>query len=265
MVSFKALFASGLLVTAVSAVPVGGYNNTIVARQSADKRGLAYNNAAALLPYAGKKDVFSWAYNWAGSVGGDIFGTEFVPTLWGPKAFGSWKAEAEISLGVGSQHLLAFNEPDLPEQANMSPQEAAEAYQEYMNPYADRARLGSPSVTNGASPMGLGWLEQFFSACGGSCKVDFLNIHWYDSATNVEYFKKHVEDAVSLATSQGIDKIWVSEFQGMGDDATQVKFLEEVLAWLDSHPSVERYAYFMADKLVNGLSLSSVGEAYASA
>ncbi|KAK2800938.1 hypothetical protein FQN50_007913 [Emmonsiellopsis sp. PD_5] len=260
MVSFNLLVAAGLLATAVSGAPATSYEASTAA--SSGKRGLAYNNAALLTPFASKRSAFSWAYNWGGSVGGNILGTEFVPMLWGAKSLNTWKAAADVSLAAGSKHLLAFNEPDLPAQANMSPGEAAAAYQQYMNPYAGRARLGSPAVTNGASPYGLTWMEQFFAACNGNCHVDFIVVHWYDAAENAAFFKKHIEEAAALARKHGISKVWISEFQGTGSDAAQVAFLKDVLPWLDSNGSVERYAYFMADKLVNGLSLSPVGEAY---
>ncbi|KAK2742300.1 hypothetical protein FQN55_007969 [Onygenales sp. PD_40] len=268
MVSFNLLVAAGLLATAVSGAPAASYDATASydasTAASSGKRGLAYNNAALLAPFASKRSSFSWAYNWAGSVGGDLFGTEFVPMLWGRNGFNAWKTAADASLAAGTHHLLAFNEPDLPAQANMSPVEAAAAYQRYMNPYAGRARLGSPAVTNGASPYGLTWMGQFFAACSGNCHVDFLVVHWYDGAEHASYFKKHIEAAVAFARQHGISKIWITEFQGTGSDAAQVAFLKDVLPWLDANDGVERYAYFMADRLVNGLSLSPVGQAYSS-
>ncbi|EEH19384.1 hypothetical protein PABG_01703 [Paracoccidioides brasiliensis Pb03] len=259
---FKYLFVSGLLASAAS-LPAADSNN-ISARTFPGKRGLAYNDPAVLATFAKNGGPFSWCYNWAGR-GGGAPSTEFVPMLWGRRAFGTWNRDAQASLASGSGHLLAFNEPDLPSQASMSPQDAARAYQEYMNPLSGRARLGSPAVTNGGGSLGLGWMENFLNACAGRCKVDFLAIHWYDDATRVESFKSHVNAAIALARKHGIGKIWVTEFAGRGNDAAQVAFLQNVLPWLDTNPGVERYAYFKTDTFVRGGMLSPVGRAYSTA
>ncbi|OJD18988.1 hypothetical protein AJ78_01016 [Emergomyces pasteurianus Ep9510] len=261
MVSFKSLLVSNLLASVVSCSPIAESEAT-AAPTTSGKRGLAYNNPHLLPAFSQNGEIFSWSYNWAARSGGNALGIEFVPMLWGPRAFGSWKSDAEASIKAGSKNLLAFNEPDILEQANMSPEAAADAYQKYMNPFAGKARLGSPAVSNGGPPMGLSWMEKFLHACGGKCKVDFLVIHWYNDAGAVADFKAHVEAAISLAKKYGIGKVWITEFAGLGDEMAQVKFVKEVIPWLDSNPGVERYAYFFVDKLVKGHSLSSVGKAY---
>jgi hypothetical protein len=87
----------------------------------------------------------------------------------------------------------------------MTPQQAATAYRQYMEPFASRASLGAPSVTNG--PNGLPWLREFLRLCTG-CKIDFVPIHWYDRANNADYFKRHVELALDAA---GARELWVPE------------------------------------------------------
>jgi hypothetical protein len=64
---------------------------------------------------------------------------------------------------------------------------AVAAWKQYIEPQKllkDKMYLGSPAVTNGAN--GLKYLRSFIDACTG-CKVDFVNIHWYDVSypTNV--------------------------------------------------------------------------------
>ncbi|OAX84754.1 hypothetical protein ACJ72_00864 [Emergomyces africanus] len=297
MVSFKSILVSSLLVRAVSCSPVAGHPPIV--RPSAmlgppimagphpiagphqsptptpsgtppdtppdtpsGKRGLAYNNPKLLSAFFQTGGPFSWSYNWASRPGGNSPNVEFVPMLWGPRAFGSWQSDASASLAAGSAHLLAFNEPDIAEQANMSPQAAAEAYQMYMNPFAGKAKLGSPAVSNGGPPLGLTWMANFLTACGGKCHIDFLVIHWYNGAWLVEDFKNHVSAAIALAMQYGIDKVWITEFGAHGDEGAQAQFLKEVLPWLDSNPGVERYAYFFVDQLVRGDSLSLVGKAF---
>jgi hypothetical protein len=102
-----------------------------------------------------------------------------------------WSTLVNNALNSGSKHILGFNEPDNSGQSNMSPQQAAAAWKQYIQPYGSRAKLVSPAVTNGAAPMGLAWLDSFFAACSG-CQIDAVAIHIYDSATNIAYFKNYI-------------------------------------------------------------------------
>lgn len=235
------------------------------------KRGLSYNDASLTDAFAGKG--ISWAYNWGNSPQGTILsGAEFVPMLWGLNFVSPWNAAAKSAIASGSTHLLSFNEPDLSTQSNISPSVAATNHITYMNPFAGNGvQIGSPAVTNGAGtspPMGIGWLNQFFTACGGQCKVDFVAFHWYNTADNIADFKQHVQDVINAAAAAGVSKVWLTEFQAAGTDAQVQAFMAEALPFLDSTPAVERYAYFMCatgagDLLSSSTSLSTIGEAYA--
>jgi len=233
---------------------------------SSGKKGLAYNVAALTDPFAGKG--ISWVYNWGNAPFGTVIpGVEFVPMMWGLKSdFAStWSSAAKAAIASGSKHLLSFNEPDLDTQANMSPATAAASHITHMNPFAGTAKIGSPAVTNGGGSMGIGWLTSFFQACNGQCKVDFIAFHWYDSAQNIAYFKSHVQDVITFAASQGITKVWLTEFGASGSDAEVEAFLAEATSFLDSTSAVEGYAYFMAAQgilLDSATKLSAVGDAY---
>jgi hypothetical protein len=89
----------------------------------------------------------------------------------------------------GTQCAFRFNEPDNGGQAAMTPQQAADAWKQHIQPYAGRVKLVSPAITNGAPPsMGTGWMDQFLAACTG-CTIDAIAIHIYDSSTNIPYFQ----------------------------------------------------------------------------
>ena len=66
-----------------------------------------------------------------------------------------------------------------------SPAHAAASYKTWMQPFAGRAKLGAPAVTNGGSPVGLTYLGYFIGNCT-DCTIDFIPIHWYDQR-NVDY------------------------------------------------------------------------------
>ena len=178
-----------------------------------------------------------------------------------------WKSNADAAIAAGSTHLLAFNEPDLAAQANMNVGECVDGWNQYIEPFAKqyggKVKLGSPSVCNGPDAnQGLAFLGDFISQCGG-CTIDFLAIHWYGLATDdgVQDLKDHIGKAQAIANGRDI---WLTEFKPDGSDDQQKSFLDQILPWLDDKSNgVARYAYFRADNMVNGDSLSVVGQTYA--
>lgn len=178
----------------------------------------------------------------------------------------AWAGAAKSAIASGSKHVLSFNEPDHPDQAHIDPGVAAKAHIANVAPLSGQVAIGSPGVTNGPAPMGISWLDSFFSSCGGQCNIDFVAFHWYDSAQNIAYFKKHVQDVIDLAAKNGVGKVWLTEFGATGSDSDVAAFMAEALPWLESQVAVERYAYFMCSDgiLVKGNSLSTIGQAYAS-
>ncbi|CAD0083397.1 unnamed protein product [Aureobasidium vineae] len=228
------------------------------------KRGLAYNTASLLTCFENNNQV-SWGYNWDSDSAGLSSSFNYVPLLWGLTNGHTdvWNSRATSAIANGATHLMSFNEPDMTSQANMSPQDAASAYKTWMMPFAGKAKLGAPAVTNGGGSMGLNWLAAFLEACDG-CQIDFVTIHWYDQASNTAYFKEHVQNATDVA---GGKPVWVTEFAPTDNpsDADIATFLEDVMPWMDSQSFVERYSYFMAGDgaLLSGTEPSSFGQTYA--
>ena len=229
------------------------------------KRGLGYNDASLLTCFDGSSEI-SWAYNWESSSKG-LSGFTYIPTLWGPTDTytSSWSDNANSAISSGSTHLFSFNEPDESSQSNLSPSDAATQHIKYMNPLAGKAKICAPSVTNGpaSSNMGLQWLKEFITACDGKCTIDCYNIHWYDSATNIDYFKEHVNNATAMADGK---PVWVSEFGATGSDDQINTFLQEVMPWMDSNDDIAGYAYYMASSglLITGTEPSTYGTTYKS-
>lgn len=254
MVSFKLSVIASLLAATALAAPVQQ------GQSPSGKRGLPYNNPKALEPFKGTA-ADSWTYNWGQNPDGGS-GKEYVPMLWGPKFFDSWDSSSVLS-NTRCKNLLGFNEPDHGEQAFMTPSNAVEAFKKYLKPIASKVNLGSPGVTNGGGDMGLTWMKSFLDGCAGDCGINFLAVHWYSPANEVEGFKNHISAAIDLAKSHGIDKIWLTEFQGLGDEHAQAEFIKQVVPWLDANPGVARYSYFMADNMVVNGQLNAVGQAYA--
>lgn len=176
----------------------------------ADKRGLAFNDGINI---SGFHDSFiaasaiKWTYNWDSDTSNNDNYGEFVPMLWSPRGdhSGPWNDHVNKWFGRGTQYLLGFNEPDRPDQANMSPGDAVNAWRQYMEPYHNRAYLGAPAVSNG----GFGWLQDFLNQCQG-CHLDFIPVHWYGDHSQEADFENWVNRVCDLVAHNG-RKVWITE------------------------------------------------------
>jgi hypothetical protein len=242
--------------------------STLFIPADAGQRGLAYSNATFANFFKSYPKI-TWGYDWA-YPSHELYGSlEFVPMLYGdPTNNVGWQSEWESAVAdarsAGGTHLLAFNEPDIPYDNNgIDPAQAAAAYMQFLQPYANEFKLGGPAVTNGGAPTGLTWLQQFLGNCT-ACTIDFIPIHWYAAASQAEYFEQYVQEAYLVG---GNRPIWITEFEGEGVEENQITFLQEVLPWLDSQAYVERYAYFgvFTGLLINddGTDLSDLGKVFA--
>ncbi|GAA5868012.1 hypothetical protein JCM8547_000781 [Rhodosporidiobolus lusitaniae] len=203
------------------------------------KKGLGSNSADL-----SKAFDLVWWYGWSIQPNGTLSDSvDWSPMCWSDASGEDFAEAAPKWVEKGSKYLLGFNEPDYPyPQADMTIDESVSAWKKYMSPLADSgAYLVSPAVTNGGDPMGLTYLQGFFDACPTCYKeTAAINLHWYDSATNVAYFKNYLTNAASQFNRSVI----LSEFRGSGTLAEQTTFLETVLPWMEDQPFILRYAAF---------------------
>ncbi|KAF3070505.1 Alkali-sensitive linkage protein 1 [Daldinia childiae] len=235
---------------------------------AASKRGAAYNDPNLVSAMVGQTDKISWAYNWGSDSGGLQAKIAYYPMLWSPAPDHSnnWDEKAEAAIASGSDSFLSFNEPDIPSQANMSPQDAANGHKQFMNKYAGRVKISSPAISSSENPgMGIDWLNQFFNACGGQCQVDFCAAHWYgpggDDGANL--FLDHIKKVHDACQGK---PVWVTEFAATDGDIDQ--FMRSVTQGLDSDEFgfVEKYSYFMVNQgslMSSPTDLSSFGRIFA--
>lgn len=233
------------------------------------KRGLAYNGTVSV---DGFKDYeFTWGYSWGPKRGpaSESIVKQFVPMIWtDPQDDASVTAATDAfkALGDEKSYVLSFNEPDLPQQANVPFQKAADDWKsKFMPAIGKNTSSVSPAVTSSeAQGQGLDWLDEFLSACD-DCNFEAVAAHWYGD-TNIpdgvaDTFLKHVNDTVALAKKHKIDKVWITEFgflDGGSDSNAQkrVDFLKQVMPKLDSNSAVERYSYYFM-KLFNDGKISA--------
>jgi len=190
----------------------------------------------------------SWSYNWGPSQNANYHERmaeneiDFCPMAW--NGIDETVLAEYIQRNPACEYLLAFNEPNLTDQANMTPSQAAERWPS-VKAAAQKHNLKiiSPAMNYGTlsgyhDP--IVWLDEFFSLIPIE-DIEGIAIHCYMPSASalkayVERFKKY-------------DKpIWLTEFcawEGHVTAESQRKYLSEALNYLENDPDVFRYAWFI--------------------
>jgi len=220
------------------------------------KRGIAYGNHSPEDMEALSPDV-TWWYNWAvtpeSSVAGVFqdYGFEFVPMTWNGN-YNEAQLRAFLAEHPETKYILAFNEPNFLEQANMTPTEAAAAWPrleaianefdlEIVGPAVNFC--GNCVTENGTTYYDpFEYLDDFFEACEG-CRVDYIAVHGY--MNTVEALQWYIGEFKKY------DKpIWLTEFNAWEDNQNfsleqQLNYMIGAVDFLESDPDVFRYSWFI--------------------
>ena len=249
---------------ALFAASSGSKRGVIIPAGGADQAALvtAFNNA----------EKVSWIANWYSSPPPNLNSRiEFVPQMYDKYSDnnGEWTRNAKKAVSQGDKHFLSFGEPETENDQGfqMDPQEAANTWMKYLQPYTDSVTAGAPGVLQ--NTQDLTWLSQFMDACDNlGCKIGFVAIHWFYKATpgNEQGFKNVVNNVTNIANGK---PVWVDNFRADGTNEAQQAFLGDIVPWLEANSAVERYAYVSPDRssgtgfLNSDGSISSLGTYYA--
>jgi len=99
---------------------------------------------------------------------------------------------------------MGVNEPDQGGQSNMSPQDGANLWMQYIQPLkAQGYTLISPATSS--APAGFTWFQEFVQLCHG-CTFDYIALHYYDVSSDgfINYMKQWYNEFNI--------PIWVTEF-----------------------------------------------------
>ena len=222
-----------------------------VAMPKSAKRGVAFSftnllDLPLLSPYV------SWDYNWGNTPIDDAalwFDTnemDYCPMCWSGN-YNADKIRAFVAAHPNTKYLLAFNEPNLKDQANMTPAQAAQLWPPVVALAKElNLKLVSPAMNYGTlagynDP--IKWLDEFFAQPGVSLDdIYAISIHCYMSSPSavyayIELFEKYNKP------------IWLTEFCAWdpvpGSVNTQMDYLCAVLNYLETCSSIERYAWFI--------------------
>lgn len=194
----------------------------------------------------------SWSYNWAVNTSDEAFsyfehfGLDYCPMIWNA----NWQ---ESSLRAFKQahpeceYLLAYNEPNLTDQANMVPSKAAEDWPRLVSIAKElNMKIIAPAMNYGTladynDPWK--WLDEFFAQPGVSLEdVSGIAIHCYmgSAASMKNYldkFKKYGKP------------IWLTEFCNWANNnisiEAQMEYMVQAVNLLEADPDVFRYAWFI--------------------
>lgn len=239
----------GALAVSSSATPRSG--------ESSGKKGWAGGDSAAHRSFGAH-----WYYTWSSHTrpSREI---EFVPMVKGRWALDNG-AIGQIKGLDGISHLLGYNEPERPDQGNLSVEDGIKHWPKLVElAEARNLPLGSPAPSS--DDRGMAWLAAFMrQAKRDKLRIDFVAVHWYRSrdAGAFESFVKELARAHRLP-------VWITEFNGWsGPEEEHYRFLKDSLRFLERSKDVARYAYFEPGKgkahslfQADG-SLSRMGELY---
>ncbi|GGP25628.1 hypothetical protein GCM10010971_14470 [Silvimonas amylolytica] len=268
----------------VSAPATATPTPTPAAATKSFKRGIAYDVAnsqdlAALSPGV------SWWYNWGLKPNSGLpanaqtsAGMDFVPMLWNDN-FVDADVITYLKANPAIKYLLVLNEPNLVDQANMTPAAAATLWPRYEAiSAATGVKLVGPAMNWGtlsgySDPVV--WLDAFYAAYHAANnnrdpQIDYLAFHWYDYGLSGQ---------LDRLTKYG-KPFWVTEFANWHSqtDGAQIDTLAKQEAQMadmvntcETRPDVFRYAWFTGrispdphfDSLLTGTGvLSDLGSKY---
>ncbi|KAG7091005.1 hypothetical protein E1B28_010070 [Marasmius oreades] len=219
------------------------------------KAGLAWPNGDGddIDQYTSTGKV-SWYYSWSPKtwIKTDI---QYVPMLWGQRQVEEFSSTINQTISeINISHVLGMNEPQEKGQSNLTPQQGADMWKTYLEPLRSRGiRLGSPAPSS--APSGKIWLQDFLTACGDGCTVDFIALHYYD--VNATDFVRYLTDHHNTFQRP----IWVTEwacqnFNQANKQCSQddiVLFLNKTQSFMDRTDWVERYSWFGSMRDMQGV------------
>lgn len=231
-----------------------------------------------------------WAYNWGiepnnNAFSVDVANYEFVPMIWSATAGGvggqiDRVLALENNFGVHVDYVLGFNEPELSSQANMTVQQAIDAWEVMTERFSSTdIQLVSPAVSGGGAIRDNdpnrpdGWLTEFMDEVesrnadnnpANDLQVDVIAYHFYTVGFNGANEANTLINQIDDLYQRYGRPIWITEFAGTSFSADNAihsqeerqafnrAFLEALIPQFDARPYVERVSWWQFGAGVSG-------------
>ncbi|MFA7421824.1 MAG: glycosyl hydrolase [Melioribacteraceae bacterium] len=224
------------------------------------KRGIAFD-LSSVKDFEALSSGVSWWYNWGTSSNAKTpisfnkdYQMDFVPMLWGGNTSSTDMAIIKnyFTKHPEVKYLLVMNEPNLTDQANRTPAQAASDWLRYEQVVSELEASGKVvylvgpamtwgTMTNLSDPVV--WLDAFYLSYksannGREPRIDYLAFHWYDYGLNeqLDRLKKYNK------------KIWVTEMANWNSQinsyAKQIEQMKQMVSICENRDDVFRYAWF---------------------
>jgi hypothetical protein len=226
--------------------------------EKSPKRGLAYNLTQPA-DFDSLKSGVSWWYNWYFTTNAPVdyysdYQMEFIPMLWGNNSATDFARLKNFILNHPEiEYLLVLNEPNLTDQANQTPAQAAQEWIKYEQIASDLAAqqrtiyLVGPAMTWGTMSDywdPVVWLDAFYAAYKSANgdrepQIDYLAFHWYDYglASQLDRLQKYGK------------QIWITEMANWNAQidsyAKQAEQMQQMVSICENRDDVFRYAWFI--------------------
>ena len=178
-----------------------------------------------------------WSYTWTPTPP-SCPNIEMVPMIWGRTQFG------QAALG-NSPYLLGFNEPDRPDQANMTPDEGAQFWHEWIEGRYPGRLLVTPAATD---PGWLrAWRTAYESRYGKSPEMVVIGAHVY--RRSLSEARATLAEFVQISREWGLP-LWITEWAFVpcwmpgGSQKIALDYAQQFANDLDATPEVARWAWF---------------------
>ncbi|MCH2176741.1 MAG: glycoside hydrolase family protein [Lentisphaeria bacterium] len=230
--------------------------------QRSSKRGICINKMSE----SEAKDLAkgcSWYYNWyfKSDFEYESVDMEFYPMVWGGDAKYLEGFTKYLQEGNKPQFVLAINEPNLKEQANMTPEATAKVFKkidelakeynfEVVGPHMALGSGGDASI-KAYDPLQkkdvvytymIPYMDAFYYYVGGVENMRAVAVHTYGNIHEVKWLIGMLEKKYPGKP------IWVTEFawwaaKTPGESYT---YMKEAVELFEKSESVEKYAWFMS-------------------
>lgn len=231
-------------------------------RDPNSKKGKKHGSWDKNIPKIKKLDV-SWNYSWgARYVPVQPRDIEFIPMIWWVRQKDKLKetlknvVEPNIKAGK-TKRLLCINEPDKKDQANMPYMKAIEIWPEFEKlgiPLCSPACANSEGINDNTTQGVPGtWMRDFITEVDKrGYRVDYIGVHCY-GGTSAKHFKAKMK---RIYEKYGKRPLLITEFapadwktggnikKNKHSPAKVLKFMKEVLPWLEKQDWIAGYSWF---------------------